>query len=32
MENKVEWHGRAPKEEEYKQAIEELSKNMLCKK
>lgn len=26
MENKVEWHGRAPKEEEYKQAIEELSK------
>ena len=27
MENKVEWHGRAPKEEEYKQAIEELSKN-----
>lgn len=26
MENKVEWHGRAPKKEEYKQAIEELSK------
>ena len=26
MENKVEWHGRAPKEEEYKQAIEELCK------
>lgn len=26
MENKVEWHGRSPKEEEYKQAIEELSK------
>lgn len=26
IENKVEWHGRAPKEEEYKQAIEELSK------
>lgn len=26
MENKVEWHGRAPKEEEYKQAIEGLSK------
>ena len=25
MENKVEWHGKAPNEEEYHQAIEELS-------
>lgn len=32
MENKVEWHGRAPKEEEYKQAIEELSKKYAMKK
>ena len=27
MEGKAAWHGRAPNEEEYKQAIEELSKN-----
>jgi len=27
MENKVEWHGKAPNEEEYKQAIEELKNN-----
>ncbi len=27
MENKVEWHGKAPNEEEYKQAIEELENN-----
>ena len=26
MENKAEWHGKAPKEEEYKQALEELMK------
>ena len=26
MENKVEWHGKAPSEEEYKIAIKELSK------
>ncbi len=25
MENKVDWHGKAPDEEEYKQAIKELS-------
>lgn len=25
MENNVQWHGKAPKEEEYKQAMEELS-------
>lgn len=24
MENKIEWHGKAPNEEQYKQAIEEL--------
>ena len=24
MENKVEWHGKAPNEEQYKQAMEEL--------
>lgn len=24
MENKVEWHGKAPNEEEYKLAIKEL--------
>ena len=24
MENKVEWHGKAPNEEEYKQAMKEL--------
>lgn len=27
MENKVEWHGAAPKEEQYKQAIAELTGN-----
>lgn len=27
MENKAEWHGKAPKEEEYKLALESLSKN-----
>ena len=27
MENKAEWHGKAPNEEEYKQAIEELKNN-----
>ena len=26
MENKVEWHGKAPNEEQYIQALEELSK------
>ena len=26
MENKVEWHGKAPNEEEYKQALAELTK------
>ncbi len=26
MENKAEWHGKAPKEEEYKIAVEELNK------
>ena len=26
MENEASWHGKAPKEEEYKKAIEELSK------
>ncbi len=26
MENKADWHGKAPKEEEYKQAMKELSK------
>jgi len=25
MENKVEWHGKAPNEEQYKQAMKELS-------
>lgn len=28
MENKVEWHGKAPNEEEYKKAIEELEKSL----
>lgn len=28
MENKPEWHGKAPSEEEYKQAIKELSQNV----
>ena len=27
MENKVEWHGKVPTEEEYKKAIKELEKN-----
>ena len=26
MENVADWHGKAPKEEEYKLAMEELSK------
>ena len=26
MENNASWHGKAPSEEEYKKAIEELSK------
>ena len=25
MENKAEWHGKAPNEEQYKQAMEELN-------
>ena len=25
MENKVEWHGKVPNEDEYKQALKELS-------
>lgn len=29
MENKVEWHGKAPNEEEYKLAMEELDKLLL---
>ena len=29
MENKVSWHGKAPSEEEYNKAIEELDKAML---
>ena len=28
MENQVGWHGKAPKEEEYKLAMEELNKNV----
>ena len=27
MENQVGWHGKAPNEEQYRQAVEELSKN-----
>lgn len=27
MENKAEWHGKAPNDEQYKQAIEELERN-----
>ena len=27
MENKVEWHGKAPNEEQYKQAMEELNRD-----
>ena len=26
MENNVNWHGKAPNDEEYKKAVEELSK------
>ena len=26
MENQVSWHGKAPNEDEYKQAIKELKK------
>lgn len=29
MENKAEWHGKAPSEEEYKLAMDELNKSML---
>lgn len=29
MENKVSWHGKAPNEEEYKNAIEELKNNYI---
>ena len=29
MENQVGWHGKAPNEEQYKQAIEELNKNII---
>lgn len=29
MENKAEWHGKAPSEEEYKIAIEELEKSIV---
>lgn len=29
MENKAEWHGKAPSDEEYKLAIKELSENKL---
>ena len=29
MENKAEWHGKAPSEEEYKQAIKELGAQNL---
>ena len=27
MEGKAEWHGKAPNEEQYKQAIKELKEN-----
>ena len=29
MENNASWHGKAPNEEEYNLAIEELNKSML---
>ena len=29
MENQVSWHGKAPSEEEYNKAIEELNSAML---
>ena len=29
MENQIEWHGKAPSEEEYNKALEELNSNML---
>ena len=29
MENKADWHGKAPNEEEYNLAIEELNKSLL---
>lgn len=29
MENKVEWHGKAPNDEEYKKALEDLDKKFL---
>ena len=30
MENKAEWHGKAPSEEEYNMAMEELNRSMLA--
>ena len=30
MENKAEWHGKAPSEEEYNRAIEELNRSILA--
>ena len=34
MENKADWHGKAPNEEEYKQAMTELEKagESICQK
>ena len=29
MENKAEWHGKAPSKEEYEKAIEELNRNLV---
>ena len=29
MENQIEWHGKAPNEEQYNKALEELNSNML---
>ena len=29
MENKAEWHGKAPSKEEYEKAIEELNKDLV---
>ena len=31
MENVADWHGKAPKEEEYKLAMEELNKGLSPK-
>lgn len=30
MENQVQWHGTAPNEEQYQQAIQELNQQMAC--